>query len=520
MAEYKIIEGSIHEQFQASIAKIQMFGGGFGNGKTAAGCIKALRIAKEYPGSNGLIARSTYPKLNDTIRKEFLKWCPKEWIKSFPMSVNASNTCTLVNGSEINFRYIAQQGKSEEQTTSNLLSATYDWILVDQMEDPEITYKDFTDLLGRLRGNATYKGDDPKMPRSGPRWFMMLCNPTRNWLYQKLVKPLQLYMERGTITEDLLIVRDLQGNIILDDDGKPQLLIDLFEAPTHANAHNLGADFIQTLESTYKGQMRDRFLLGKWAAYEGLIYPEFDETLHYIDESDIYQYLMKQVVEEDLEPTFVEGYDFGISSPSCYLLGIVDRFGNVFVVDGFYRPEFYIGDQANAIREIRNKWSFDGRFNIDSWILADPDIFRRKAAGGSSKVVGKSVSELFAEEDSSIRFTRGNNDIKNGITKVKQYLSPAPGHKHPITRNHPSPYIYFSSSLPFIGDEMGGYFWRKNDKGIAEDEPVSKAIDHALDTIKYMLSFRPSIGSIVVPAEKQIPAYFFWHEQEVRSRHG
>jgi hypothetical protein len=34
--------------------------------------VKALQLAKDYPGSNGLIARSTFPKLNDTIRKEFL----------------------------------------------------------------------------------------------------------------------------------------------------------------------------------------------------------------------------------------------------------------------------------------------------------------------------------------------------------------------------------------------------------------------------------------------------------------
>jgi hypothetical protein len=47
-------------------------GGGFGNGKTTAGVVKALELAKDYPGSNGLIARSTFPKLNDTIRKEFL----------------------------------------------------------------------------------------------------------------------------------------------------------------------------------------------------------------------------------------------------------------------------------------------------------------------------------------------------------------------------------------------------------------------------------------------------------------
>jgi len=170
--------GGLQEQFLKSKAKIQIYGGGFANGKTATSCIKAIELAQMYPGSNGLIARSTYPKLNDTIRKEFLKWCPEDWIKSFPRSQNASNTCTLNNGTTINFRYIQQQGKSTgEATTSNLLSATYDWIIVDQMEDPEIVHKDFLDLLGRLRGMAKYVGDDPTMPRTGPRWFIITTNP-------------------------------------------------------------------------------------------------------------------------------------------------------------------------------------------------------------------------------------------------------------------------------------------------------------------------------------------------------
>ena len=84
----------------------------------------------------------------------------------------------MKNGSTVNFRYVAQQGKQTEDSKSNLLSATYDWIIVDQMEDPEFSHKDFMDLMGRLRGNTEYSGDDPSMPRVGPRWFMATLNPT------------------------------------------------------------------------------------------------------------------------------------------------------------------------------------------------------------------------------------------------------------------------------------------------------------------------------------------------------
>ena len=69
MSTYKIHTGSLNGRYLKGRKKIQLFGGGFANGKTAAICIKCLQLAKDYPGANILMARSTYPKLNDTLRK-------------------------------------------------------------------------------------------------------------------------------------------------------------------------------------------------------------------------------------------------------------------------------------------------------------------------------------------------------------------------------------------------------------------------------------------------------------------
>jgi len=105
-----------------------------------------------------------------------------------------------------------------------VLSATYDWIIVDQIEDPEFEHKDFIDLLGRLRGSTPYgfvPGDkeyDPRMPSSGPRWFIITTNPTRNWVYKKIVKPYQDYL-RGVWNADLRSVRNEVDTPILDENG-------------------------------------------------------------------------------------------------------------------------------------------------------------------------------------------------------------------------------------------------------------------------------------------------------------
>lgn len=498
MSEYRVIAGSIQDRFGLLRTKVQIFGGGFGNGKTAAAVVqKVLKIAKEYPGANILVARSTYPKLNDTIRKEFLKWCPSNWIKSFPMSKNADNTCTLKNGTMINFRYIAQQGKGAsegEQTTSNLLSATYDLIVVDQLEDPEIVEKDFQDLLGRLRGNAKYVGTDPSMPTTGPRWFVACVNPTRNWVYRLLVSPLIKYMKTGIIDPELLCQRyprehENADAPILDADGKPELLISMVEGSTYTNAHNLGADFIQTLESSYRGQMRDRFLYGEWSAYEGLVHPEFNEMQHCISQDELFQYL-QSLHNSGITPTYVEGYDYGIVVPSCYLLGFTDRRNNVFLCDGFYMPEqeMHIDKQQERIHTLRSEWGAPE----DGVIIADPAVFRKSAGGRTTGA--KSVAEMFREGEHAVNMRRGENEVLSGLTKVNTYLSIKPYHRNPFTLQMGGAHLYIASELQWVVNEFTSYYWKQNTAGQRIDEPVDKN-DHAMNTIKYILSKRPALAT-------------------------
>lgn len=520
MPEYILKRGSMQARFLLSRAKLQVIGGGFGNGKTTGAVQKALRLAQLYPGSNGLMARATYPKLNDTLRKEFIKWCPKSWIQSFPTSANASNTCTLKNGTTINFRYIQQQGKSgEESTTSNLLSATYDWVVIDQLEDPEIVEKDFNDILGRLRGNTPFSGDIyakdellgplETLPMTGPRWFIVTLNPTRNWCYKKLIKPLKQYQATGYIHEDLFCVRDSAGKPILNADGTPKLLIELFEGSTYENKHvyeMLGAtDFIETLESAYKGAMRDRFLLGKWAAYEGLIYDSYDEMIHAVDPRSIERYL-EELRGLNVQPYWFEGYDYGSASPACYGLWFADQFGNCTLVDGFYKTNYLIEDQATHIKEIRRKWIGPNYESVQR-SRADPDIFRRKQANLKENYT---IADLFQQKD--ITWFKGDNSIDANIKKLQAYFLVRPQLMHPYFKCPGSPMIFHNSDLQWFNDEAINYRWAKDRDGNPIDQPVDKD-DHAMDMTKYAMSGRPEATDLLIPTNKQVPAYMFWQEE-------
>ena len=504
MTNYIVKEGGLNDKFFKSRAKIRILGGGFANGKTATACIAALEFARDYPGSNGLMARATYPKLNDTLRKEFIKWCPKQWIKNFPLGQNSSNMCTLKNGTTINFRYVQQQSRSgDEAATSNLLSATYDWIVVDQIEDPEIVHKDFLDLMGRLRGSTPYTGDDSTMPKSGPRMMILTCNPTRNWVYKKLVHPFHVYKASKIIMPDLIVLKDRKGKVVIDDDGEAILLMDLIEGSTYENAHVLEPDVIQGLESTYTGQMKDRFLLGEWAAYEGLVYPQYNDITHTIEHKSIIR-LWDDLIERGYTIPLIDGYDFGIAVPSCYLLGFVDSDGNVILVDGFYKKEMGILEQAEKIKLIRHRWGMPH----DQSCWADPNIFRRFGSGGGS--VHETVGSQFASLGVPMR--RGNNDILGGIVKVGSYLTIGKFHRNPFTGDYGAPHLYISRELDWWIDEIGGYYWDKDNKGERDDKPNDKN-DHAMDTTKYMLTNLDAIAR-PDPNFNAQPKFLEWMEGE------
>lgn len=502
MPNYRLQEGSVQWDFQKSRAKVQIFGGGFANGKTTGLVVKSLQLCKWYPGCQGLLGRETYPKLNDTLRKEFFKWCPPHWIKKKP--TQEDNTAYLINGSVVHFRYIAQRGKNSDDgtTTSNLLSATYDWIGLDQVDDPGITHKDFLDLLGRLRGDTPYRVEDKKeedstMPSDGPRWIMMTLNPAQNWTYHELIRPYIDWRDRKIFTPKLLV----------DEESKTPI-VELFESDTYANKANLKPDFIKTLETTYRGQMRDRYLLGKWAAFEGLVHPDFDVNKHICSREQALNHLY-DCKKRNVRVRVLEGYDFGIAVPTCYIFSFIDDVGRVFLLDGFYAPNFDITKHATAVRAVRER--YEGLLLSSEPIVSDPAIFRRQVVAGHT-ITTTTIAKILKDDGLIVR--PGASDTLSGIAKVNSYINGLDTTPHFLTSEVPGPLLYCVEELPWFQDEILSYYWKRDKQGNNIDDPIDHD-DHAMNTIKYMLSKLPEPSKIEVPRSQLPPGWARWHEMEV-----
>ena len=453
-----------------------------------------------------LLGRATFPKLNSTLRREFFKWCPAAWIKSFNKT---DNTCVLHNGTTIDFRYLDQRTSGESEQTSNLLSANYDFIAVDQIDDAEITEHDFEQLLGRMRGSTEYVGDDKTMPRTGPRMMILSCNPTLGWPYKRIVKPYHNFMQ-GKLDYDLICLVDDDGMPLLDANGRQQPLVSVHEASTYDNAQNIESDYIKTLEATYRGKMRDRYLLGKWVAFEGVVYDDFDENIHVVP----YEYMMnhlRSVRADGYELVPVEGYDFGITEPSCYMVGVADTEGSVYLLDGFYERELGIEEQAKRIKERRALYAATTFRQEELIVWADPQIAKHTNAG--QRTVGDSVMEMFRQE--GVWMQRANNDIANGILKVKDMLYVRQHSLNPFTNAYGCPSLFVADTMQFLRDEFATYRWKR---GTHTDTPTDKPVDvnnHAMDTLRYMLSAdapRP-IRKRTKPRELNVKLRK-WHEQD------
>lgn len=468
------------------------FTGGFGNGKTAVLCLAAIVVASQYQEARVLVGRATRPKLEDSTKRELLKWMPKDWVARYPTE-KSNNLLFKHTGSTIEFRHVRQEGKGKGEEQSNLLSATYDMVCLDQLDDPEFSYKDFADLIGRLRGTAKYIGNDPTMPANGPQFLRFTANPTRNWLYREVVGPYFTYLKSGLHTSRLLT-----------SPSTKQPIVQVFNAPSSANKKHTGEAYVERMEAVMRGSMATRYVQGDWGAYDGLVYPDYDEAKHMVEHRMLRDFIERGIADDTLGVT--EAYDFGQVSPSCYLLAFYNDVGDTFIVDGFYRAMMKVPEQAKLIKQIRNKW----QITPTDRIYADPQIF--KGTNASATQVGDSVVRLFA--DQGIEMQRGANAIESGVQKVASYLAPDDMHRHPITLNYGAPRLFVSSECEWWHNEIADYYWNKNVAGERVDKPRDTN-DHAMDATKYLFTRRNKvIGSLRRKLNVLNPQLFQWTERQ------
>lgn len=209
--------------FVTAEARRVAFVAGIGAGKTLAGCVRALRMAAEWPGSLGLIAAPTYPMLRDATLRTFRR-VAGEALVSFNKS---EMLATLINGSEILFR--------STDDPERLRGPNLSWAYLD--EAALMSETAWLILLGRVREEG----------RAGSVW-LTTTPKGRNWVWEQFVR----------------------------DGGAERVLV---KARTQDNPY-LAREFVEGLERDYTGRFAAQELSGEFVAFEGLVYEEFAREVH------------------------------------------------------------------------------------------------------------------------------------------------------------------------------------------------------------------------------------------------
>jgi len=193
------------------------------------------------------------------------------------------------------------------------------------------------------------------------------------------------------------------------------------------------------------------------------------------------------------------------------MVGVADTEGSVYLLDGFYERELGIEEQAKRIKERRALYAATTFRQEELIVWADPQIAKHTNTG--QRTVGDSVMEMFRQE--GVWMQRANNDIANGILKVKDMLYVRQHSLNPFTNAYGCPSLFVADTMQFLRDEFATYRWKR---GTHTDTPTDKPVDvnnHAMDTLRYMLSAdapRP-IRKRTKPRELNVKLRK-WHEQD------
>ena len=213
---------------------------------------------------------------------------------------------------------------------------------------------------------------------------------------------------------------------------------------------------IKLLEGALGSSSLDSRKYGRFSEGYGLVYPEFDESVHVIDPFPVPR-----------EWQEVISIDPGLNNPLSAHWYCVDFDGNVYVVAEHYEAKRDIGYHAEKIREMSARLGWHTDFQGRICALIDSAANQRTLASS------KSVSELFWEQGINVN-ANVNKDLFAGIARVKSYLKGENG----------VPKLFIFNNCVNLIRELKGYFW-------GEGDVPKKRDDHALDEMRYYLMTKP-----------------------------
>jgi len=374
-------------------------------GKTISALNKLHICACKYPKASIVIARKTLASTYATVLQTFVNKVLDDSAPCEAYGGNKPEWFDYTNGSRI---WIAGLDKS-----SKVLSSEHDIIYINQVEECELDdWETVTTRTTGRAGNMPYAqtlGDaNPSYPN---HW--MYHRPSLRMFYSKHNENPALYdQQTGKITEQ----------------GKRTIAI--LEALT--------------------GTRRKRLYEGKPAQAEGVIFEDWDESIHLI---------YKDKVPEGIQ-RYVAGQDWGYTHPGCLGVWGVDGDGRMYLVAQVYHTKRTIDWWVERAKEL------DKEFGLEV-IACGPD------------------QPAYIEEyrKAKLNARPADNAVLPGINAVQQRLKPSEPRLFIVrdSLRYPDQELINAKRPHKVEDEFPSYIWA-NSKD--KERPV-KEEDDGLDMTRY-----------------------------------
>ena len=397
--------------------------GAIRSGKTVSMSLSfAMWAMSTFNGQNFAMCGKTI----GSLRRNVLFWL-KLMIKSRGYSVidrRADNLIIIRKGDTENYFYIF--GGKDERSQDLIQGITLAGVFFDEVAlMPE-------SFVNQATGRCSVEGSK----------FWFNCNPDGpyHWFKVNWIDKSTGYLGKEQVEQ----IRKKAA-----EEGKdPGLKEILYLHFTMDDNLSLSEEIKARYRSMYIGVFFKRYILGLWAAAEGVIYDMFDPEKHVKKIKEFFQILVNG--------NRYVSCDYGTQNATVFLLWNKGIDGKWYCI-----REYYYSGRDKGKQKTDAEYADD----LKKWL----DGTRIKAM-----IVDPSAASFIAElRKRGYKVIKANNDVLDGIRLVGMLLN--------------LEMLIFSSSCTETIKEFASYIWDEKAAEHGEDKPV-KQHDHGCDAVRYFVS--------------------------------
>jgi len=457
-------------EFYFSTARNQCFSGGFNNGKTYSGCLKAFTLLTTFPNYRMAISRQTLADLKKTTMQTFFKICPRELLARH----NEQDGFTeFINKSVI---YWLHLDKVDESTLRGL---EINSSLVDQAEETEEKVYDVLDgRIGRWDDaqipESLLNDNWPRSPKTGkpiaPSYNMLLCNPDTQFHY---------------------IFRKYHPDSL-------ERRANYFYTEGEWDA-GLGSSETYSEALKHDEEWVAKYVKGQWGISNAQI--------HTLPSASLLEY-SPELIEKILKKgNLFRVLDHGDASPTCCLwFAVLD--GNYICYREYYVPSQPISYHRKAIRDLSGEEVYSGNF-------ADPQIFKKTSQkDGGFWTVADEYMDLKLDSP-PLHWIPADNNEHATRNRINELLKRTSIQFIKRSTEYPNGCFHAINELQSQRRKSLGYI---DGKQIFCDDREESVADHAYDCIRYFVAMHGSGRS--VPARRVPQNSIKWFKMMKRRSEG